>query len=247
MKVHILVPARLASQRFPRKLLHGIAGVPLILHTARRIAAQVPELPLTFAVDSQELEDVLATEGFASVRTDPDLPSGTDRLAAANRELGADVVINVQADEPLVTAAQIRALGELVAREGVDMATLATPFATAEEFAEPARVKVVCDLRGHALYFSRAPIPFARDADGLPPLAGPARPLLHLGLYAYRAAFLERFTKLPPSPLEQLEKLEQLRALENGCTIAVGVSEERTLGIDTPADAESFAARLAKG
>jgi 3-deoxy-manno-octulosonate cytidylyltransferase (CMP-KDO synthetase) len=233
----ILVPARLASQRFPRKLLHPIAGKPLILWTAERLRQALPGWPVHFAVAEEELAAVLREEGFSALLTDPDLPSGTDRLAAANRELGAEFVINVQADEPLVTAREVELLDGLIRGEA-DIATLATPFRHEEDFRNPNRVKVVRDLAGRALYFSRSPIPRSREAEAL----GGGVALWHLGLYAYRAEVLERFASLPPSPLEQIEKLEQLRALENGFRLAVGVVEEGGIGIDTPEDVPRFLA-----
>jgi len=147
----------------------------------------------------------------------------------------------VQADEPLVTGAQIRQLAELIVGP-VDMATLATPFKTAADFANPNQVKVVTRCDGRALYFSRSPMPFARDRAGVVDdtwlLSNPARK--HLGLYAYKAALIENFAKLPLGRLEQIEKLEQLRVLENGYDIAVGLTEDQTIGVDTPEDAVKF-------
>src|SRR5271154_5119699 len=159
----IIVPCRLESTRFPRKLLHIIKGKPLVLWVAERISAQTPEYPLYFAVDHEVLHECLASAGFRTIRTRPDHPSGTDRIAEANRQVGADCVINVQADEPLVSARQIRLLAELIAGPS-EMATLATRFQTAADFLNPNQVKVVCDHAGRALYFSRSPIPHARDA-----------------------------------------------------------------------------------
>lgn len=232
----IIVPARLASQRFPRKLLFPILDKPLILWTAARIRDQVPEIPLAFAVGDQELAETLDSAGFQAIMTDPNLASGTDRIAQANETLQADTIINVQADEPLVTAAQLQTLHRLI-QGGVDMATLARPFEDATSFHDPNRVKVVCRADGQALYFSRSPIPLDRngDAQSLPDNA-----LLHLGLYAYKADFLRRFVQWPEGRLEQLEKLEQLRALENGATIAVGITTDHGIGIDTPEDAKAF-------
>jgi 3-deoxy-manno-octulosonate cytidylyltransferase (CMP-KDO synthetase) len=238
----IIVPARLGSQRFPRKLLFPIGGKPLLLHTAHRLREVAPDWPLHFAVAEEELATCLRAEGFSCVLTDPNLPSGTDRLAAANRIIGSELVLNVQADEPFVTRRQIDLLAQIGAREDVSLGTLATPFASAEDFCDSNKVKVVCDLKGRALYFSRSPIPFRRDAP-----AGAAEfpeALWHLGLYAYKASYLEAFAALPPGRLEQLEKLEQLRALENGHSIAVGLTEDRGFGIDTPEDVAAFASQL---
>lgn len=238
--IAIIVPARLASVRFPRKLLHPVRGVPLILLTARRIRAVAPQYPLFFAVAEQELADTLAAEGLTAILTDPALPSGTDRLAAANAEVGARHVINVQADEPLVAASHIEALARMITSGTCSMATLGTPIRTDADFRDANRVKVVRGLDGMALYFSRAPIPHPRDAHGHASAewlaAGHA--LLHLGLYAYTAAFLEAFPRLPQGTLEQIEKLEQLRALEHGHKIAVEITHERTVGVDAPSDVD---------
>ncbi|MCD8482526.1 MAG: 3-deoxy-manno-octulosonate cytidylyltransferase [Verrucomicrobia bacterium] len=231
----IIVPARLGSTRFPRKLLYPVKGKPVILWTAERLRSEAGGLPLYFAVAEQELQQLLEGEGYSTVLTDPALPSGTDRLAAANRAIGAAKVINVQADEPLVTASQIELLRSVLDR-GVDLATLATPFRREEDYRNPNKVKVVCDVRGRALYFSRAAIPCDRDQQGW----GSFPAYWHLGLYAYTAAFLEAFTKLPVGRLEGVEKLEQLRALENGFCIGVGITDRANIGIDTPEDVEAF-------
>jgi 3-deoxy-manno-octulosonate cytidylyltransferase (CMP-KDO synthetase) len=240
-KTAIIVPCRLESTRFPRKLLHAIRGKPLLHWVAERISAQAPEFPLWFAVDHDLLRAPLAAAGFQTILTAPTHQSGTDRLAEANRSVRADFVINVQADEPLVTGAQIRRLAELIAGP-VAMATLATPFQTAAEFANPNQVKVVVRNDGRALYFSRSPMPYARDRAGAVDDAWvAAQPChRHLGLYAYKADLLERFAKLPVGRLEQIEKLEQLRVLENGYDIAVGFTADPTIGVDTPEDAERF-------
>ena len=231
----VMVPARLASQRFPRKLLHKIEGRPLILWTAERLKSELPGWRVVYAVAEVELQAVLADQGFETVMTDPGLASGTDRLAAANEVVGARFIINVQADEPLVKGSEVALLARLVQGD-FDLSTLATPFRTQEDFLNPNRVKVVCAEDGGACYFSRSPIPHSRE--GIPLGGGEA--LWHLGLYAYRAEALQRFSSLPPSRLEQIEKLEQLRALENGMRIAVGVVEAGGIGIDTPEDVARF-------
>ncbi len=240
MRTAIIVPARLASVRFPRKLLFPVRGRPLILWTALRLRQQAPEFDTWFAVDGPELQKILEDNGFRTVLTDPDLPSGTDRLAVANETVGADAVINVQADEPLVTAGHLRTLARLIAGEA-DMATLSTRFTSGADFLDPNKVKVVTGTEGRALYFSRAPIPFPRDLKGVPDQAFlDTHARLHLGMYAYKAKFLKDFGKLAPGRLEMVEKLEQLRALENGKTIAVGETDETTVGIDVPEDAARF-------
>ena len=237
----IIVPCRLESPRFPRKLLHPIRGKPLLRWVAERITAQMPELPLFFAVDDPLLAAALEPHGFRTIATSVQHQSGTDRLAEANRTVGAKYVLNVQADEPLVSRAQLQSLAELI-RGDAPLATLATRFRRAEDFTNPNQVKVVLSQQGRALYFSRSPMPYARDRAGAVDegwLAANAC-YKHLGLYAYHAAFLDRFTKLPPGRLEQIEKLEQLRALENGAAIAVGLTEDPSVGVDTPDDAVKF-------
>ena len=195
----IIVPCRLEATRFPRKLLHKINGKPLVLWVAERIAGEAPEYPLYFAVDDELLRSCLAERGFKVLMTRSDHASGTDRLAEANRTVRAEHVINVQADEPLVSGRQIRLLSALIAGKA-EMATLATPFKRAEDFYNPNQVKVVCDRGGRALYFSRNPMPYARETQGKVDDAWVAtHPCYrHLGLYAYKAGLLERFAGLPP-------------------------------------------------
>ncbi len=238
----IIVPCRLESVRFPRKLLHPVKGKPLVLWVAERIAAEAPDLPLWFAVDDKLLADCIEGAGFRAIMTDVRHPSGTDRIAQANRMVRASYVLNVQADEPLVTGAQIQALAALI-RGDCPMATLCTPFKTAADFANPNQVKVVFSpTAGRALYFSRSPMPYARDLAGKVDdawvTANPCHK--HLGLYAYQSDFLEKFVATPPGKLEQIEKLEQLRALENGHAIAIDVTTDPTIGVDTPEDAAKF-------
>lgn len=241
-KPAVVVPARLGSQRFPRKLLYSVQGEPLILWTARNLSRAVPDWPLYFAVGEEELADVLGKAGYEVLLTDPHLPSGTDRLAAANQVIGADWVINAQADEPLLQERHLRQLWQLL-QQGAEMATLASRFQSLGEFRDPNKVKVVLAAgerneqgkdpdAGRALYFSRAPIPFFRDrADTVPPLA-----FWHLGLYGYSAGLLEAFPAWPKGRLEELERLEQLRVLENGREILVGITRHRTVGVDVMDD-----------
>jgi 3-deoxy-manno-octulosonate cytidylyltransferase (CMP-KDO synthetase) len=237
----IIVPCRLESSRFPRKLLHKIKGRPLLLWVAERIKREAPEFPLYFAVDHELLRECVTGQGFKAVMTDSGHQSGTDRIAEANRGIGAQRVINVQADEPLVTGKQIRALAALL-DGGAPMATLATPFQRAADFSNPNQVKVVMRRDGRALYFSRSILPFPRErgatVDDAWVQANPC--FKHLGLYAYQADLLEKFAKLPPGRYEQAEKLEQLRVLENGYDIACGVTDDPSIGVDTPEDAVKF-------
>jgi 3-deoxy-manno-octulosonate cytidylyltransferase (CMP-KDO synthetase) len=243
MSFVIIVPARVASTRFPQKLLHEVRGKPVILWTAERIRSEAPEYPLWFAVDNPRLLQLLADAGYQAMLTDAAHTCGTDRIAEANRKIGADYVINVQADEPLVTGGQIRQLAGLI-QDQVEMATLGTPLKYEKDYSNPNHVKCVCDAQGRALLFSRAPIPYFRDSQGLFDAAKAAQlPLLiHLGLYAYRRDFLEAFSKMPPGRLEQVEKLEMLRVLERGHRIAVGVTHDALIEIDTLEQAAEFEA-----
>ncbi|HWZ95218.1 MAG TPA: 3-deoxy-manno-octulosonate cytidylyltransferase [Opitutaceae bacterium] len=245
MKLAIIVPCRLESTRFRRKLLHPIRGQPLLRWVAERIANQVPELPLFFAVDDERLCAPLA--GFQVIMTSPAHPSGTDRLAEANRTVQAERVINIQADEPLVTGAQIRALVQLIAGDA-PMATLATPFKRAADFTNPNQVKVAFGRDGRALFFSRSPLPFAREHGGAVDdawvVANPC--FKHLGLYAYHSQLLEKFPSLPPGRYEQIEKLEQLRVLEAGYDMRVGLTDDPSIGVDTLEDAVKFEQSLGK-
>ena len=241
----IIVPCRLESTRFPSKLLHPIKGKPLVLWVAERITAQAPDYPLWFAVDHQSLAECLESAGFRAIMTSAMHQSGTDRIAEANRTVRASYVLNVQADEPLVTAGQLQALAKLIQGD-CPMATLCTPFKRIVDFYNTNQVKVVMSRTGRALYFSRSRMPFSRELgltiDDSWVAGHPC--FKHLGLYAYRADFLEKFVALPPGKLEQIEKLEQLRALENDFPIAIAVTDDPTIGVDTPEDAKKFEAHL---
>ncbi|MBP6863739.1 MAG: 3-deoxy-manno-octulosonate cytidylyltransferase [Candidatus Didemnitutus sp.] len=237
----VIVPCRLESTRFPRKLLHVIKGKPLVIWVAERITAEAPDFPLWFAVDHPLLAECLESAGFRTIFTDARHPSGTDRLAEANRTVRASYVINVQADEPLVSGAQLHALAKLIQGDA-PMATLCTPFKRVEDFHNPNQVKVVRTNTNRALYFSRSPMPYARDLGGKVDEAWLAAHgcYKHLGLYAYKGDFLEQFVRLAPGKLEQIERLEQLRVLENGYPIAIDVTEDPTIGVDTAEDAARF-------
>ena len=242
----IIVPARLESSRLERKLLYKINGKPLIIWTAERIKSEAPDFPLFFAVDSSELSECLKSYGFDSILTRADHPSGTDRIAEANETINAEWVINVQGDEPLIQASQIQTLAASLA-EGHLMATLATPFTEIEAFYNPNAVKVVRCLNGNALYFSRSPIPYARSLKGevTEDWLLKNHCYKHIGLYGYSSDFLKSIAKMQRGQLEALESLEQLRILENGHSIYVGLSNEETIGIDTIEDIEDFKAYLA--
>jgi 3-deoxy-manno-octulosonate cytidylyltransferase (CMP-KDO synthetase) len=246
----VIIPARLASTRLPRKPLADIGGVPMIVRVARAAAASGAER-VAVAADSPEIVDACSAHGVEALLTRADHASGTDRLAEAVEHLGLPddaLVVNVQGDEPLMPAGVVRRVAEALAqRTDCAIATACHPLHDAAEFFSPNVVKVVTDANGRALYFSRAPIPWSRDAfaagrDRLPP-GLPAR--RHVGLYAYRAGFLRRFSQLPPAPLEQHESLEQLRALAHGFGIAViELAEALPPGVDTPEDLERVRALL---
>ncbi len=237
---HIIIPARLASTRLPDKPLADIAGAPMIVQVARR-AALAGAVQVVVATDAEAVRAACEAHGVRALMTRADHASGSDRLAEACELLGLPddaVVVNVQGDEPLIEPSMIRACAALLAdKPQCVMATVAHAIDSDEEFANPNVVKLVTDANGLALYFSRAPIPWWRDAPGGGARIKPAAVLRHVGLYAYRAGFLRRFPTLSVSPLEQIEALEQLRVLWHGERIAVHVSDERPgPGVDTPED-----------
>ena len=250
MAFDVLIPARLASTRLPRKPLADIAGLPMIVRVARR-AAQSAARSVTVAADDASIVAACAANGVAAVLTGAHHASGSDRLAEAARLLGlsgAAIVVNVQGDEPMLDPALVDACAALLERRSdCVMSTAAHPIASAADFANPNIVKVVLDAGGAALYFSRAPVPWPRDRSGaFDPGAAAEPPLRHVGLYAYRAEFLQRYPLLAPSPLEAIEQLEQLRVLWHGERIAVHVSHGAPgIGIDTPADLEAARALFA--
>jgi 3-deoxy-manno-octulosonate cytidylyltransferase (CMP-KDO synthetase) len=242
----IVIPARLASSRLPRKMLLRETGKSLIQHTfeaARR--AKRPQ-GVCVATDHDEiLQEVRAFGGDVEM-TSPTCASGTDRVAeiARNRP-DIDIFVNVQGDEPELAGHSVDLVVELLERDPrLMMSTLATPIRRREQLLDPACVKVVFDAAGRALYFSRSPIPFVRDWSDSLLHENPPNFFQHVGLYAYRRDFLLRIAQLPPARLEQLEKLEQLRVLDAGHAIAVGVVDEPTVGIDTPEDYAAFVRRL---
>jgi 3-deoxy-manno-octulosonate cytidylyltransferase (CMP-KDO synthetase) len=228
-RVLAVIPARLASTRLPRKVLRSIAGEPLLAWVYAAALRCDGLSGVVVAADSAEVMDFCRDRGIAAIETSPALPSGTDRLFAVSQQMVADIYINIQGDEPLLEHAHIADLLAPFARPKVEVTTLKVRCAPADA-ANPNAVKVVTAADGRALYFSRATIPFDRDHAGTVPL------FKHLGLYAYRAAALARFAKLPPSPLEISERLEQLRMLENGIDIYVTETAHDTIGVDTEED-----------
>ncbi|MBT5717196.1 MAG: 3-deoxy-manno-octulosonate cytidylyltransferase [Opitutae bacterium] len=236
----IIVPARLASVRFPKKLLADADGKPLILRTADRIRSQVPEFDLYFGVDGDELKNVLENSGYKVFLTNPALQSGTDRIAEVNQILEKKLVINVQADEPMVEREHILLLSNALSSDDVSISTLASPFLTKEDFLDPNQVKVVLDNSDHALYFSRTPIPYSRDQSFSRSEHAASFGLKHMGLYGYKKEFLEDFISSQPSELEKIEKLEQLRALQLGYRIVVKKTNKVSVGVDVPADLQKI-------
>ncbi|MEJ7746105.1 MAG: 3-deoxy-manno-octulosonate cytidylyltransferase [Luteimonas sp.] len=279
MNFVVAIPARYDATRLPGKPLRLLGGEPLVLHVARRaLAAGAHEVWV--AADDARIIDALEGSGVRCVLTASTHASGTDRLAECAALAGwADdtVVVNLQGDEPFAPAAGIRAVAARLLASGSEMATLATPIEDAAMLFDPNTVKLVRDASGHALYFSRAPIPWAREAfsgeafsheecsheafsretfarDAFSHDRGPGHASLpadgewlrHIGIYAYRAGFLRRFTTMPPGRLEQIESLEQLRALEAGIRIAVELTPEPfPPGVDTPEDLARAEAHLA--
>ena len=239
---HIVIPARLASTRLKRKLLLKETGKTLIEHTY--LAAQRAQRPLGISVacDDREIFDEVRAFGGAAEMTDPDAPSGTDRIAEVARHLHhVDIVVNVQGDEPELSGESIDlAIRLLEENPRAVMSTLATPIRSRAQLEDPACVKVVFDSHGRALYFSRSPIPHPREWDDSLLLAKPPMFHQHIGLYAYRREFLLRFSQLPRPSMEKTESLEQLRVLHAGHTILVGAVDEPTAGIDTHADYQRF-------
>jgi 3-deoxy-manno-octulosonate cytidylyltransferase (CMP-KDO synthetase) len=232
-----VIPARLGSTRLSRKVLRPIAGRPMVEWVWRAAAQSGLMDPVVVATDSEEVAAVCRERGIPAVMTSTDCPSGSDRVREAARQIDADIYVNIQGDEPTLTPDFFPPLLALFERSEVEVSTLAVGC-PAEEFANPNAVKVVTALDGRALYFSRATIPFDRDGAGF---SGYRK---HLGIYAYRKAALERFAALPPSWIERIERLEQLRLLDNGIDIYVAAAPRDTIGVDTEADLERAEAAL---
>ena len=241
----IVIPARMASTRLPRKMLLRETGKTLIQHTCEAAArAQRPQ-GVCVATDHDEILAEVRGFGGQAEMTSPACASGTDRVAEiARARPDIDIFVNVQGDEPELAGASIDLVVDLLERDpSLQMSTLATPIRNRDQFHDPPCVKVVFDGAGRALYFSRSPIPFVRDWDDALLTANPPNFYQHVGLYAYRREFLLKIAQMPPARLEQLEKLEQLRVLAAGHAIAVGVVDEPTVGIDTPHDYQAFVSR----
>jgi 3-deoxy-manno-octulosonate cytidylyltransferase (CMP-KDO synthetase) len=235
----------LESTRLPRKLLLRETGKTLLQHTYESAAKAALPTGLCVAADHEEIAVEVRQFGGEVQLTDPNAASGTDRVAEVARSLDSvDVIVNVQGDEPEIAGESIDlAIKLLEQNPAAVISTLATPIRSREQFEDPACVKVVFDAAGSALYFSRSPIPHAREWDDALIDAEPPHFYQHVGLYAYRREFLLQLAEMAPSSLENLERLEQLRVLEAGYRILVGVIDEPTVGIDTPEDYRAFVSR----
>ncbi len=228
MKVIAVIPARLASTRLPRKMLREIDGLPIVLWVYRAVRSSDLLDDVIVATDSDEILEVCHEHSCKAQMTSEKHRSGTERVREISQSVPADVYINVQGDEPMIRADHISVLVNLMKGAQVPVGTLKTPAAT-EDIANPNAVKIVTDLSGRALYFSRSTVPYDRDGS---------RPsyFKHLGIYAYRKPELDRFVALPESPLERAERLEQLRFLENGISIYAAETPYDSIGVDTAED-----------
>lgn len=233
LKAAAVIPSRYGAERFPGKPLHPIAGVPMVVRVLERaLRARRVDLVIV-ATDDERIARAVEAAGGRAVMTDPALASGTDRVWAAVKDLDVEVVLNVQGDEPMMDPVNVdRVAGFLLDHPEFPLATVALPIDDAAEIANPNNVKVVRADDGRALYFSRSPLPYRRRPE--PGLAT----LKHLGLYGYRKGALERWTRLPPHPLERAESLEQLRALAAGMAMAVLDAASDSIGVDTVEDAK---------
>lgn len=240
---HIVIPARLASTRLPDKALADLGGKPMVVRVAER-AAQSAAASITVATDHPAIAQACQAHNIACIMTAASHESGTTRLAEAALLLGFaehDLIVNVQGDEPLIDPQLINDTAECLARGQAPMATAACPIHDSQSFLDPNCVKVIANHNGHAQYFSRAPIPYPRDAFAQNPHQRPPQhpALRHIGIYAYRCGFLQHYTQLPPSPWEQWESLEQLRVLWHGHPIALLTTDTvPAAGVDTPEDLE---------
>ncbi len=247
MKVTAVIPARYASTRFPGKPLAEILGKPMIEHVYRRTVTAKTVDRVIIATDDQRIFDCVTAFGGEVMMTRDDHPSGTDRLAEVAAAIESDLIVNVQGDEPLIVPQMIdEAVRPLLDDPGLQMGTLCGRIDKIEDYLSTNVVKVVCDRHNRALYFSRAPIPHPRDipASELPARLAELGARRHIGLYVYRREFLLRYPQLPQTPLEILESLEQLRAMENGIDLHVATTEFDCHGVDTPEDLQRVEALM---
>lgn len=246
MTAAAIIPARLASSRFPEKIIASTTGRPLVQHVVDRVKLCRRIDQIVVAADHPRIADALKPFGTKVLLTDPAHPSGTDRIAEACRQIDASIIVNVQGDEPEIEPALVDRLVDRMLDTNERMATAAVPFPADEDVRDPNRVKVVVDHSGCALYFSRSPIPYDRDEQvKRGEIASPW--LLHLGLYAYRRDFLIDYASWKPTTLERLERLEQLRAVEHGVRIGVVIADRAAGGIDTPEQYNAFVRRFTQG
>lgn len=252
MSFVVIIPARYASSRFPGKPLADIGGRPMVVRVAEQ-AEKSGATEVLVATDHKEIAAAVENHGFQAVMTRRNHASGTDRIAevAVKKRYGPNrILVNVQGDEPLIDPALIRKVAAMLsARRDARIATACHPIVAANEISNPNVVKVVLDNAGYALYFSRAPVPYARDAFARGVTAAPKLlPIYrHLGIYAYRCGFLRTFTRLKPALIERFEALEQLRALANGYRICVAITRKVPHpGVDTPHDLEQLRRALSR-
>ncbi len=246
MSVTVVIPARYASTRFPGKPLADLCGKPMVQWVYERSALCEAVDKVIVATDDQRIANAVMAFGGDVAMTRADHATGTDRLAEVAEGLDAELIVNVQGDEPLIAPAMIQAaVAPLLADHSIPMGTLRAPLTSLDEFRNPNVVKVVTDRAGFALYFSRAPIPYPRDfAAQLEQRWSELATAKHVGLYVYRRSFLLDYPHLPKTPLEEQECLEQLRALEHGYRIHVATTDLVGQGVDTPADLERVRAML---
>ncbi len=250
MSIVALIPARFASTRFPGKPLADILGKPMIQHVYERTIRSTLVDDVIVATDDERIAAVVRGFGARVEMTRSDHPSGTDRLAEVAQRLDAEIIVNVQGDEPLIAPEMIdEAVAPLASDASIPMGTLKSPLVCAEDYANPNVVKVVTDRDGFALYFSRSPLPYVRNDQGLDfgEIVRRFAPARHIGLYVYRRDFLLDYARLQPTALELAEQLEQLRALEHGYRIRVVETSRSSLGVDVPEDLKAVERVLRAG
>ena len=236
-----MIPARYGATRFPAKLMQDLCGKPVIVHTYERVADTRLFDEVYVVTDDDRIEKVIREVGGKVIRSKKEHNSGSDRLAEASRDLDVDIIVNVQGDEPFTDKENLQKVIDIFAKDltkSIAVASLMERINDPDDIANPNNVKVVVNKFGEALYFSRNIIPFPRDPNTKVPY------YKHIGIYAYRKEALQQFTELPPSLLEETEKLEQLRYLENGFKIRLALTDIPTIGIDTPEDLERARKRL---
>ncbi|SQA93761.1 3-deoxy-manno-octulosonate cytidylyltransferase [Capnocytophaga ochracea] len=236
-----MIPARYGATRFPAKLMQDLCGKPVIVHTYERVADTRLFDEVYVVTDDDRIEKAIREVGGKVIRSKKEHNSGSDRLAEASRDLDVDVIVNVQGDEPFTDKENLQKVIDIFAKDltkSIAVASLMERITDPDDIANPNNVKVVVNKFGEALYFSRNIIPFPRDPNTK------VSYYKHIGIYAYRKEALQQFTELPPSLLEETEKLEQLRYLENGFKIRLALTDIPTIGIDTPEDLERARKRL---